>query len=198
MIKLQKNDLRVQKTRQAIRQAFQEIICTTKYKDLSVSKITEKAKINRKTFYLHYPTLDDLLFEFQDEVINFILSAEIKCDNLSDMQTMIGNFFDFVSTLPKFHERLICDESYQFIGDKINLAFIKKLKERERGRLSADENFEDFIFTFLGANAFTLYRHWVNGGKKYPLEKLKKMTVEIMTHGLEKIFEKSNKNIESV
>lgn len=195
---MQKNDLRVQKTRQAIRQAFQEIICKTKYKDLSVSKIAEKANINRKTFYLHYPTLDDLLFEFQDEVINFILSAEIKCDNLSDMQTMIEKFFDFVSTLPKFHERLICDESYQFIGDKINSAFIKKLKERERGRLSTDEDLEDFVFTYLGANAFTLYRHWVNGGKKYSLEKLKQMTVEIMTHGLEKIFEKSNKNIESV
>ena len=136
--------------------------------------------------------LDDLLFEFQDEVINFILSAEIKCDNLSDMQKMINAFFDFVSTLPKFHEKLICDESYQFIGEKINLAFIKKLKERERGRLSPDKDFEDFIFTYLGANAFTLYRHWVNGGKVYPLEKLKKMTVQIMTNGLKDIFESNN------
>lgn len=186
------SDLRVQKTRQAIRQSFQEMVCSMKYKEITVRKIAEKSHINRKTFYLHYPTLDDLMLEFQNEVINFILSADIKCDNLADMQKMIGAFFDFVADLPKFHERLICDESYQFIGEKINLAFIKQLKTRVHGQLSKDQDKEEIICTYLGSNAFTLYKHWVNNGKTMPLDKLKTLTIQLMSNGLKDFLEKSN------
>ena len=41
------------------------------YTHLDVYKrqeLTERAQINRKTFYLHYNSLDDLLAELQDEI----------------------------------------------------------------------------------------------------------------------------------
>ena len=54
-------DLRVRRTLKAIRSAFYELVLTKNYSDISITELTDLAEINRKTFYLHYSSLDDLV-----------------------------------------------------------------------------------------------------------------------------------------
>lgn len=58
-------DLRVQKTIEAIHKAFEELICEMDYEKITVKELCERAKINKKTFYRYYAVLDDLLAELQ-------------------------------------------------------------------------------------------------------------------------------------
>ena len=44
----------MQKTLAAINRAFEEMVCTMPPQEITVKELTERAKINRKTFYLHY------------------------------------------------------------------------------------------------------------------------------------------------
>lgn len=82
-----KVDLRIQRTKDSIRKTFEEMICEMDYEQISVKELTQRAKINRKTFYLHYNTLDDLLLEIQNELAqNFIRRTqglERPCDILA-------------------------------------------------------------------------------------------------------------------
>ena len=61
-------DLRVQKTIEAIRAVFEQMICEMDYHEMTVKELCERAKINKKTFYRYYPTMDDLLLELQMEI----------------------------------------------------------------------------------------------------------------------------------
>ena len=61
-------DLRVQKTIEAIRSVFEQMICEMDYPEMTVKELCERAKINKKTFYRYYPTMDDLLLELQMEI----------------------------------------------------------------------------------------------------------------------------------
>ena len=61
-------DLRVQKTIEAIRSVFERMICEMDYHEMTVKELCERAKINKKTFYRYYPTMDDLLLELQTEM----------------------------------------------------------------------------------------------------------------------------------
>ena len=45
-----KEDLRVIRTREAIRKTFEEMICEMDYEQISIKELTERARINRKTF----------------------------------------------------------------------------------------------------------------------------------------------------
>ena len=69
MDKTKQEDLRVRKTREAIRRTFEDMICEMDYEKISVKELTDRAMINRKTFYLHYETLDDLLEELQQKLL---------------------------------------------------------------------------------------------------------------------------------
>lgn len=61
------NDLRVRRTRQSLFTAFQELIQEQGFSAIHVHDLTERAKINRGTFYAHfadkYALLDSLIRE---------------------------------------------------------------------------------------------------------------------------------------
>lgn len=63
-------DLRVQKTVTAIRQTFIDLLTDMDYEKITVKSLCERAKINKKTFYRYYETLDALLIELLEEFSN--------------------------------------------------------------------------------------------------------------------------------
>ncbi|WP_042204001.1 TetR/AcrR family transcriptional regulator [Paenibacillus camerounensis] len=56
-----KVDLRIIKTRRAIKEAFLSLIQSKGYERITVQDIADKAMINRNTFYLHYVDKPDLM-----------------------------------------------------------------------------------------------------------------------------------------
>ena len=53
----EKTDLRVIRTRKAIRDAFCDMIMEMDFQDITIKELTQRAMINRNTFYLHYESL---------------------------------------------------------------------------------------------------------------------------------------------
>ncbi|MCD7904620.1 MAG: TetR/AcrR family transcriptional regulator [Clostridiales bacterium] len=55
-----KTDLRVIKSEKAIRDAFLELIKEKGYANITITDISNRAMINRKTFYMHYDSKEAL------------------------------------------------------------------------------------------------------------------------------------------
>lgn len=62
-------DRRIIRTKQMLREALMELIEQNGYDGISVSQLTEKAGLNRGTFYLHYRDLQDLLNKCADYMV---------------------------------------------------------------------------------------------------------------------------------
>ena len=56
-------DLRIQKTIQAIRESLKSLILEKEFSDIKVTALCQRAKISKKTFYAYYTCLDDLFNE---------------------------------------------------------------------------------------------------------------------------------------
>ncbi len=74
-----KPDRRIKKTKASLHQAFYNLLKKKNYSDITVKELADEADITRKTFYLHYNTLYDLLREFM------AVPYERLRDNLQDM-----------------------------------------------------------------------------------------------------------------
>lgn len=80
-------DRRAIRTRAALAEAFIRLLETTPYTKITISAVAREAGINRKTFYLHYQSIDDLLrtlvqqgiYESVEEVaVSLALSADCR------------------------------------------------------------------------------------------------------------------------
>jgi len=65
-----KTDRRIQRTRQALRNALLKLIQDKEYASISVEEITQQANLGRATFYLHYKDKEDLLVDEFNEIVN--------------------------------------------------------------------------------------------------------------------------------
>ncbi len=187
MEQVKKEDLRVRKTKEAIRSTFKEMICEMDYEQITIKELTQRAQINRKTFYLHYRSLDDLLQELQNEIAENFTSLKVSYGSMTDIRKLIKLFFEHAANMPLLHERLMCSGSYYPVWEKINKQIMDYRKQTNRGVFCSDQYAENLIFAYYGANSTLLYRQWVADGKKLPLEDLIEIAVKLICNGMSSV-----------
>lgn len=61
-------DKRILKTRKNIKTAFMQLILENELHKITISDLTEKAMINRSTFYLHYGSVSEVMKDIESEI----------------------------------------------------------------------------------------------------------------------------------
>ena len=80
-----KQDRRCRKTVEYIKTALLVMLSDRPLTEISVSQLAENADINRKTFYNHYSSLQDVLVDIENELSASIFEVLKKQDFLEKM-----------------------------------------------------------------------------------------------------------------
>lgn len=183
-----KIDLRVKKTRAAIKNTFKDMICEMNPFEITIKELAERAQIHRKTFYLHYTSIEalfeDMLGDIADAYYKKIDAVPLPMPMLEVNRV----FFEFLAHSEPYIERLICAPEYQ---DFCNKAFQNTFLQHNRSRYNPYAKYpqeeQNLINTFLSGSSINMYRQWVLDGKKIPLERLIKLSGELLTFGVDQI-----------
>jgi AcrR family transcriptional regulator len=179
------NDLRIAKTRQAIQKAFFAMICEMEYQEITVRELTARARINRKTFYAHYLTLDDLRDEMQKDLVAGFIKRTSSFRKLKDMAVITREFFLYAADHEVIKQHILCDEAYHFVADKI-----ETILYADRHCSSGFTNYtKKIIATFLSASILETYRQWIKDGKKVPVEEIIKIASGLVSYGVASLRE---------
>lgn len=157
------------------------------YDQITIKELTERAQINRKTFYLHYTGLDDLLAELQDEIAENFIKRKVSYSSMKDIRDLIRLFFESAANMPLLHERLMCSGSYRPVWEKINKKIMDHRRETNRGAFGMNEYAENLVFAYYGANSTLLYRQWVADGKQLSLEELIDVATKLICNGMSSV-----------
>ena len=71
-------DRRIARTRKAIQNAYLDLLRQKGTEKITISDIAREADIDRKTFYLHYNSTEDIIREFAEEKTRELLEKERK------------------------------------------------------------------------------------------------------------------------
>lgn len=179
-----KEDLRIIKTRKLIRDSFQEMIAEMDYKDITIKELTGRARINRKTFYLHYPNLDALLEELQQEIIENYTKRDIHYTDIEKIKELIRIFFEHAETKPEVFEKILCSGSYQSIWEKINQGIMNFRQAENSGAFSDNPSVDSLVFSFFGHITTMLYRQWVADGKQLSVDEMIETSQNLICYGI--------------
>ena len=106
------------KTMEAIQNNFHDLILEKEYADITVKELCERARINKKTFYTYYETLDHLLLETQ-MMISSDYSERIRDYTLKDIDKLVQEFFLFSEEKGEFYEKITCGGAYGHIRQQM-------------------------------------------------------------------------------
>ncbi len=113
-------DPRVKRTRKLLQQALMEVLEEKRFTHISIQDITERATVNRATFYAHFPDkyalLDSMLREQFQQTITKRLPATLQW-NATSVRILIRASFEFVSEVQRLYKPF--DEQIELLLGKI-------------------------------------------------------------------------------
>lgn len=188
-----KEDKRSRKSRQAIKDAFKQLVLTQDMSHIVIKELAEKADVNRKTFYLHYSDVYSVLEDIEDDL-------------LEDIKNIFGNFdidkikVDPYPLLIAISNGVSGSENETFnkllFSSTISGNFMRKIKDMLRSELMEALRFSKMgekkvctIVTFIISGVVDCYRDWYLSDRTQTLEELAKELAELIKHGVAKYIE---------
>ncbi|MGN7455075.1 TetR/AcrR family transcriptional regulator C-terminal domain-containing protein [Paenibacillus pasadenensis] len=114
-------DPRILRTRQLLKDAFIELLGETELDKITVQRLTQRASINRVTFYLHYrdiPDLMDRLAEEMAEQIRLILFASSSQETEELEQTLI-DLLEHIAMHSSFYKAVLAARLMPAFADRL-------------------------------------------------------------------------------
>lgn len=177
-------DLRVRRTIESIKAAFSEMICEMDYEKITVKELSERARINKKTFYTYYDSLDVLLGELQEEFSSDYSERIAGLQVPKDMDKLVRAFFLYSLEKGELYEKITCAGNYEYIRSKMINTVMTNLIDQSKPLLNEDEYKQRLLRSFIESSGMALYRQWVADGKKIPIEEAIKVAQELVCKGV--------------
>ena len=179
-------DKRSVRTRSAIRGALIRLLRQKDGSRICVSELTETAEISRKTFYLHYGSVDEAIRELENEVEQRVVRAIRESDVWSSRH-------DLYKVLCCVDRALREDEDYaSFLTSRSSRYFMmyrlkdvikRTLLEEAEGRVEADGIDLDTVTDFAVSGVVSMYCQWLRD-KTEPLQQLAEKAGRMLQGGL--------------
>jgi len=170
-----KNDRRSQRTRQAIGDAFVELMMEKGYDAISIKDIIERANVGRSTFYSHYADKEALFAGQLDRLV------ELLSQHIPQEHTEANPFFPSLGLLQHIHEQR---QLYKMLtwgsgADVLVQHLQNSLSQMIEESLTASGRSFDVhlpvIANFLSGSFLSLVKWWLDNKTTYTPEQMDEM-----------------------
>ena len=187
-------DRRVRKSKAAIKKAFIQLLEDSQIERITIRQISDKADINRGTFYLNYDDKYALLEEMEDEQIADLKKlVDIRKVNLA--QKTAEEFIEIFSNEVIKKVMIHISENIEFYHAILNLDRTSKIEERFTDMILSNINYligenntvygvpDDYYLRYVSGALMSMVKYWVHDENRVSIEELVQYIVTISTRG---------------
>lgn len=183
-------DLRIQKTKKSIRNAFYQMVIEKKYADISVTELSKRAEIGRKTFYLHYDSIESVFNEMRDELgyeLSNLLNNKVYRNNRFDIKELFLSLNKTLENHLDFFKRIVRANSYAFfLNDFVDL--FKNIMREQLRKSDINHPLENMYIEFFCTGLLSVYIKWLKDEMPITLESLTEFTEEALNNGISNLI----------
>ena len=157
-------DKRMLRTREAIRCALLSLLNQKDVSQIRVSELTEKAAISRKTFYLHYSSVDEALQELENEIEQWLL-AQLAQSDVWDNRHDLYSILSRMDRALQEHETYSCylenRRSRYFLMYRLKNSIVRMVKEQMQQNIPGEEEDMEAAADFAVSGVLSMYYEWL-------------------------------------
>ena len=184
-----KTDRRVLKTKRAIYNAFVELLSEKEINHITITDISKKADINRKTFYNYYSNTYEVMEEIENLTVDTFIKRldAIEFTNMTDFLTEIfSQFTEIINSDLDFFSHLFKTNNRSILIVKI----VEAIKEYIRKRIEKEQELDiqkfNIVADFYIPGILSVYMNWFINNHNIPIEELCHILTDLILHGTEK------------
>lgn len=193
-----KVDRRVLRTKKALFGAYERLLSDPDTGRITISSLTREAGVDRKTFYLHYSSLegmhDDMIVQLVSRIMDALLSPSGRVERLDYL-----GFLTDVNSFFKNRTIRVCEEFNRLIEENphvIKHLFSTSTMANLVGRFkelvvvdamkTADISREriEVCATFVAGSIVSCYHLWLTSDMKMTLPELSQMCSDLISAGM--------------
>lgn len=175
-----KEDRRIRHTKERLRNALVDLLKTENINKLTVTKICNKADVNRGTFYSYFNDVYDLLEYTENEMFESVIELYRVSAESDDLKKLYTNIFKGIEDHIEITRALF--------GENIEGRYLKKIVDRlHDGQLKKwkedfpelDSAFLETMYNFVVMGTISSVTNWVHSDTRMPPEKFAEILVEL-------------------
>ena len=180
-----KNALR---SRKLLINAYIELTKELGAEKVSVTKIVERADLNRSTFYAHFSCPDDILLSLENEAIETLLKimSEVPLGRfLKDPLPLLSEIAAFIDENKEYYELIVSNQRSQSFFYNIKEILVSKLMEDKETLATANNpHIIQANLRFFAGGCMSLLNDWFSGKIDMSPDEITKMTAKTISAGI--------------
>lgn len=182
-------DKRILKTKNKLKSALVELLQEKKLDTITILELTEKASINRKTFYLHYKNIPSVLNDIEQNVIN-----ELK-EKISTLELDINTLEQYIYSV---FNVILENELAKHLIQKTNyykhifMSLEKLLIDDLERRYKVENEFSTAPLKYTIAHhvfgTTRLFCHWLKKDTNEDLHLFSRFITSLVLNGVSELF----------
>lgn len=193
MMEIKREDRRIRQTKEKLRNALAELMKEKGFESIRIHDLTERADINRGTFYLHYKDKYDLLEQNENEIIQDIVHIHEEAKKTehakhprppSEPASIFVHLFEYLQENSDFIQVLLGKNGHYSFQTKLKTILRENMLKKflnaqlEKRMLIPIEYFSSYVISaHLG-----IIQQWVEGGMKESPKEMALIITRITFH----------------
>ena len=182
-------DKRILKTKNKLKSALVELLQEKRLDEITILELTEKASINRKTFYLHYKSIPSVLEEIENNTIEELKKVISSLDLTAEtLEQYIFDIFNVILQDELAKTLIQKTHHYKKIFHTLEKMVIDDCERRykiENDFTSAPLKYTIAHHTF---GTTRLFCHWLRKGTNEDLHLFSKFISSLVLNGVRDLF----------
>ena len=183
-------DKRVIKTKKAIIDSMLELILQYDFNKITVKMITDKANIGRKTFYLHYGCIEDVITDYRASISQQLEQSINK--NFSNTKNDIHNIFmditNVVSNNIEFYQRIAKNDTYFFMRNMFEQILEEAINKIYFRSYKTDSTNVSYYSSFYAAGITRLFFDYLKGSINISIDEVRNIITRACLLSLDDII----------
>lgn len=184
-------DRRVLRTKKNIRQTFLQLLSEKSLTQLTVKELSEQADINRKTFYMYYSNIEEILSELEDELVQklvLVFEKELFEREIFDSYSFFENLNLAIQGDIELYRTLNHADLLPHLILRAKNALIDVFFRKYN--IPADSDSERYILytEYAASGILSMYTKWFSSDSHMSLEELTKTAAEITLYGFQHLI----------
>ena len=161
-----KRDRRLVRTKKVIIAALMQLLTEKDLSEITVTELAERAGINRKTFYLHYDRVEDIIEDFGEDLLNYpdrVMRTHIETNGRINIRVLFGAINSAITENLEFFRIFVRSGAYHiFISSSMRSEYIRNLRASMELYFRGGLLLSPYVMEFLVSGVAAMYIKWLD------------------------------------